>query len=238
MNKILVNQHYTVEWCYNNDLLRAYHTVNTNIVLCPKGHSPSLILRVQMARAFCGFAREGELAGTLPPVRLTAPGPEDADGQVIHRVLRGEVAMTVRGILREVAKNTEAKMAAKDDPTTGHISETGWRYTMFGKSGTAKIPLGKPPTGMAPPPGLRGYYEHQYNASFVGSGPTELPRLVVLVVIDDPGPRLVRENRYYGSQTAGPVVRRVLERSLGYLGVRPSPVELTGAADPTRPAAD
>lgn len=193
---------------------------------------------IQVVRAFCGFAREGELAGTLPPARLTAPGPDDADGQVIHRVLRADVALMVRSILREVARSMEAKMAAKDNPATGHVSESGWRYTMFGKSGTAKIPLGKAPPGMAPPPGLRGYYEHQYNASFVGSGPTEAPRLVVLVVIDDPGPRLVRENRYYGSQTAGPVVRRILERALGYLGVRPSPVELAGTVDPSRPAAD
>src|SRR6185436_5855215 len=91
-----------------------------------------------------------------------------------------------------------------------------------GKSGTAQIPLGKAPKGRRRPPGV-GYYEHQYNASFMAAGPGEDPKLVVLVVIDDPGPDLVHHNAYYGSLTAGPVVRRIMERSLAYLGVPPSP---------------
>jgi cell division protein FtsI (penicillin-binding protein 3) len=171
---------------------------------------------VQMVRAFSVFARSGELAGTLPPIRLSAADGSEADSLVIHRMLSENVVVQVRGILREVAAQMELKMAAnKDHP------ESGWRYAIFGKSGTAQIPLGKAPDGKRRPRGM-GFYEKQYNASFIGAGPAEDPKLVLLVVIDDPGPQLVRENRYYGALTAGPVMRRVMERSLAYLGVRPS----------------
>jgi cell division protein FtsI/penicillin-binding protein 2 len=171
---------------------------------------------VQMARAFCAFARCGPLAGTLPSARLAAT--DGVPPPLIHRVLRADVALLTRAILREVAASMEAKMAAsKDHP------ESGWRYGMFGKSGTAEIPLGKPPPGKRRPPGNKGYYDRQYNASFIGGAPLEEPRLVILVVIDDPGPERVRTNTYYGAQVAGPVVRRTMERSLSYLGVPPAP---------------
>lgn len=187
---------------------------------------------VQMARAFCVFARDGELVGTLPPVRLTAADPGDAESTVIHRLLGEQAVMLTRQALTEVAGQMEAKMAAhKEHP------ESGWRYSIFGKSGTAQIPMGKAPPGKRRPPGV-GYYEKQYNASFIAAGPAEEPKIVVLVVIDDPGPALVRGNVYYGSQTAGPVARRVMERSLAYLGVSPSPPRTSPLVASAAPLAD
>ncbi|MBL9001689.1 MAG: hypothetical protein JNK25_11190 [Phycisphaerae bacterium] len=50
----------------------------------------------------------------------------------------------------------------------------------------------------------------------------ESPRIVVVVVIDDPGPARIRSRTYFGASTAGQVVRRVMERTLTYLGERPS----------------
>src|SRR6185295_8918360 len=99
--------------------------------------------------------------------RLTAAEPADDMETVIHRVLSPDAVMLTRDALLEVAQQMEVKMAAnKDHP------ESGWRYTIFGKSGTAQIPLGKAPRGKRRPPGL-GYYEHQYNASFIAAGPGE-----------------------------------------------------------------
>jgi cell division protein FtsI (penicillin-binding protein 3) len=170
---------------------------------------------VQMARAFCAFARTGPLGGTLPPARLVAVDDDDPERFVAHRVVRADVAAHVRELLYNVAADMEDKMVTLRKPP-----ESGWRYTMFGKSGTAQIPLSDPPKGKRH---LKGFFERQYNASFLAAGPLEEPRLVVLVVIDDPGPELVRTNRYYGSLTAGPVVRRIMERSLAYKGVAPSP---------------
>ncbi len=167
---------------------------------------------MQMVRAFSAFARSGELAGTLPRLRLSA---EVGDGLgVVHRVVSRDVAELVRETLAAVAAKAELRMRQ-----LGEEPEDGWRWAMFGKSGTAEIPLGAAPDGMRRPRGARGYYNDQYNSSFIAGAPLEEPRLVVLVVIDDPGPDRVRAKSHYGSLVAGPVVRRVMERTLEYLGV-------------------
>jgi cell division protein FtsI/penicillin-binding protein 2 len=119
--------------------------------------------------------------------------------------------------MAQVAERMETSMA------TSSPEEKLWRYSMFGKSGTSKIPVGKAPAGKRLPHGVRGYLDKQYTASFLAAGPTESPRVVVLVIIDDPGPKLTHTNRAYGSLTAGPVNRRIMERTLTYLGVPTSP---------------
>jgi cell division protein FtsI (penicillin-binding protein 3) len=184
---------------------------------------------VQMARAFCAFARTGPMGGTMPDARLVAPGEDDPERFVAHRVVRPDVAAHTRGLLYEIAADMQDKMLLRKPP------ESGWRYTIFGKSGTAQIPLSDPPKGKRR---LKGFYERQYNASFIAAGPLEDPRLVVIVVIDDPGPELVRRSQYYGSLTAGPVVRRVLERALAYKGVPPSPPPPIRRKQAARSAAD
>ena len=120
----------------------------------------------------------------------------------------------VRSALVDVAVKAEANLKTK-------LGETGWRYTMFGKSGTADVPVGPAPKGMKYPKSRVGYYEDQYNSSFIAGAPFENPRLSVIVVIDDPGPECIGKRRHYGSWVAAPVARRVLERSLEYLGVEP-----------------
>ncbi len=186
------------------------------------GHEVA-VTPIQMARAFSVFARPGELAGTLPQVHMRSirpakggrASPNDFQRGVLYRVLPTEIALLTRQVMTAVAEKVEANM--KDVP------EGGWRYTMFGKSGTAKIPL-TPPRGKRRPPGVSaGYFDDQYNSSFLAAGPTEDPRLVVLAVIDDPGPSKIAVKHHYGSWVAGPVVRRVMERSLTYLGTPPSP---------------
>ncbi len=172
---------------------------------------------VQMAQAFCNFARSGDLAGTMPRARLTALEAEDPERSVYTRVLRSDIATLTRNTLVHVAAKVDETMGKSKDKT-----DPPPRYNLFGKSGTAQIPLGKPPPGKAKPRGM-GFFERQYNSSFIAGGPLEDPKLVVLVVIDDPGPELRRKLQHYGSTTAGPCVRRIMERSLAYLGVPPSP---------------
>jgi cell division protein FtsI (penicillin-binding protein 3) len=172
---------------------------------------------LQMARAFSAFARPGALGGTIVPIRVLAPQPAAPGSGVVYRVLPAAVAKLTRETMGGVTANMEARLALTDE------SQTGWRYSIFGKSGTAKIPMTDPPEGFRRPRGTTGYFENQYNTSFIAGGPTENPRLVCVVVIDDPGPELVRQKRHYGAATAGPVVRRFMERTLVYLGAPPSP---------------
>lgn len=183
----------------------------------PYGHEIA-VTPVQMVRAFSVFARSGELAGTLPRLRFTALSPGDSEG-VIYRVLPEEIAILTRDPMCGVVEHMEQAMVARHEP----IPEGGWKYRMFGKSGTAEIPLGAPPKGMKAPRGAKGYYDDQFNVSFIAAAPAEMPRLVVLVVIDDPGPRPGPRNLRYGAAAAGPCTRRIMERCLTYLGVPPSP---------------
>lgn len=169
---------------------------------------------VQMARAFSVFARPGKLAGTLPSANLLLPEPGDGAGRSLERrVLRPETVAAVRVGLEGVGQKVDRRMR--------RWGEGPFSYRMFGKSGTAEIPLGKAPDGHRRPAWIGGYYDDQYNTSFVGAAPASDPRLVVLVVIDDPGPGVIARRMHYGSSTAGPVVRRIIERVLSYQGVEP-----------------
>mgnify|MGYP000325741856 CR=1 FL=1 len=159
---------------------------------------------LQMVRAFAAFARNGEMAGTMPRLRMTASAPGEPAG-VVYRVLPEKVATLTREAMSHVALSMESKYAK--------VAPNGspWKFAMFGKSGTSRPP--------APP---FGYLQHQYVPSFIAAAPFEDPMMVVLVVIDDPGPERIAKRTYYGAATAGPIVRKVMERALTYLGAKPS----------------
>lgn len=178
---------------------------------------------VQMVRAFSAFARNGELAGTIPALRLTAFDSDEPLAGMHERIYDPETALEVRHAIVGVVDRMEQlrKLRFPDDvPVT---------YQMFGKSGTAKIAV-TPPPGFKLPKHAKGYFEKQYNSSFIAGAPLDDPRLVVLVIIDDPSPELVRIQRAYGSAVAGPVVRRIMERALRYLGVPPDAAVGEGVA--------
>jgi len=80
------------------------------------------------------------------------------------------------------------------------------RYTVAGKTGTAQ----------KVDPVTRRYATDRWVSSFIGLVPATRPRLVVAVVVNEPG-----GDKHYGGEVAGPVFRRIAERSLAYLGVKP-----------------
>lgn len=183
---------------------------------------------VQMARAFSVFAREGDMSGTLPQLRLTAAGLDDRRGLtkdeiIIERVFDPEVARRVRGPMGLVAGRMD-----RNNQSVNNAPEP--KYSMFGKSGTAYIPC-IPPQGMRRPNNASGYFAKQYNSSFIAAAPAIAPEIVVIVVMDDPGPEHIAQRRHYGSWVAGPVVRSITERVLPYLGVEPDILEDNQAGD-------
>jgi membrane peptidoglycan carboxypeptidase len=90
----------------------------------------------------------------------------------------------------------------KHGGTARRVKVLGFRAG--GKTGTAhKV---DPRTGK--------YSDDLYLSSFVGIAPIEDPRIVVLVVIDEP-----RGKEYYGAKVAGPAFARIVSESLRYLGV-------------------
>lgn len=174
----------------------------------------------QVARAFCAFARNGNEAGTVPSLRLSAVGVDGVQGLVARRAVSPEAAMATRAVMVEIAENLDQKMRG----------EAPFAYTMFGKSGTAQVAPERTEPWHRRPRGARGYLERQYVSSFVGGAPLERPRVVVMVSIEDPGPETIRRNQYYGSSVAGPAVRRIVEKVLPYLGVEPDRVSADASA--------
>ncbi len=74
-------------------------------------------------------------------------------------------------------------------------------YRVAGKTGTAHKLEG-------------GRYVNRYVASFVGMAPVSAPRLIIAVMIDEPGGK-----EYYGGQVAAPVFSRVMGEALHMLNV-------------------
>ncbi|OIR18364.1 penicillin-binding protein 2 [mine drainage metagenome] len=87
-------------------------------------------------------------------------------------------------------------------------------YRVAGKTGTAhKLEKGK--------------YVDRYVASFVGLAPASDPRLIVAVMVNEPGGR-----DYYGGQVAAPVFSSVMGATLRLLGV-PNDAPLDNVMQPT-----
>ncbi len=79
-------------------------------------------------------------------------------------------------------------------------------YQVAGKTGTARIPL----------PDQPGYFEGQYNASFIGFLPASNPRVVIAAILDRP----VTE---YGGVAAAPLFRQVARYAITRLRIMPGP---------------
>jgi membrane peptidoglycan carboxypeptidase len=109
-----------------------------------------------------------------------------------ERVLSEETARTVRDLMVGVVEHGTGKKAAIPG------------FAVAGKTGTAQKA------------GVGGYQPGRYVSSFVGFAPSENPRIVGLVLIEEP-----RGGRYYGGDIAAPVFSRVVSQALGILRVAP-----------------
>lgn len=128
----------------------------------------------------------------------------DSEGQVIkerqpkvvRQVVSSEVASRVARMMESVT--------ADDGGTGGKARVPGFRVA--GKTGTAQ----------KVDPVTRGYSADKRIASFVGFVPVEDPRLVIMVMIDEP------RGQVYGGLVAAPVFAKIATQSLHYLKVKPS----------------
>ena len=109
------------------------------------------------------------------------------------RVMSAETAREVRKMLQ---------MAAAPGGT-GPLAQT-IGYSVGGKSGTAHKQEGK------------GYASNKYRSWFVGMAPIHKPRIIVAVMVDEPG-----NGVYYGGSVAAPVFSQVVQQTLRMLGVPP-----------------
>jgi cell division protein FtsI (penicillin-binding protein 3) len=119
-----------------------------------------------------------------------------------QRVLAAHAALQVRSMLEAVTG---------DGGTARRARVSGYRVA--GKTGTVRKST----------PG--GYSEDRYVAVFAGMVPASAPRLVAVVVIDEP-----QGEEYYGGQVAAPVFAEVMAGALRLLGIAPDAPATAGAA--------
>lgn len=124
----------------------------------------------------------------------------DNEGNIVHefqpKVVRQVISKETSALVREILESVVADGTGKSAYVPG--------YRVGGKTGTAQKA------------GIGGYSAGKYVASFVGFAPANDPKIVVLVVIDEPN-----GYSYFGGQIAGPVVKSIVSDTLRYLDVKP-----------------
>jgi cell division protein FtsI (penicillin-binding protein 3) len=146
--------------------------------------------------------------GVLVPLTLTRR----------DQPVKGESVMSV-GTARQVRAMLELAVGGDGTGSAARVRH----YRVAGKTGTVhKLSGGS-------------YAENNYIASFAGLAPASDPRLVMMVMIDDPS-----GDAYYGGQVAAPVFSRVLAGALRLLNIPPDDLErprqhLVGLPPPERP---
>ena len=99
------------------------------------------------------------------------------------------------------------QQAAGPDGTAPAAQIAG--YTVAGKTGTVHKSV------------AGGYADNKYLSVFAGMAPVSDPRLVMVVMIDEPG-----NGKHYGGQVAAPVFSRVISGALRLLAVPPDNLPL------------
>ena len=157
---------------------------------------------VQMASAYAAIANGGVWAEPHLVERVGGHALHDFE----HRRV---VSTAVDAVLKQMLTNVVDEHGA-----TGNEAQIPG-YTVAGKTGTAQKP------------GPHGYTTGQYVASFVGFVPVAKPRLVVLVMVDDP------RSAIFGGVVAAPAFAQIAKFDLQYLGVPPdAPATATTTTTP------
>ena len=140
---------------------------------------------LQIAMAYAAIANNGLLMTPFLVKRQLSHDRtiiEERTSEPKRQVIKSETAAVMREILESVVNKGTGKSAAIPGIRIG------------GKTGTAQKLI-------------NGVYTNQKHiASFVGFFPLEDPRILILVVLDEP------TNGYYGSAVAAPVFRRIALR--------------------------
>lgn len=114
-----------------------------------------------------------------------------------ERVMSRKTARAVRGMMQAVVS---AEGTAPAAAVAG--------YRVAGKTGTVKKSISG------------GYADDRYMAIFAGMAPASDPRLVMVVMIDEPS-----AGQYYGGQVAAPVFSRVMAGALRLLNIAPDALQ-------------
>ncbi len=145
---------------------------------------------VQLARAYTALADDG----ILHSVSLFKREEDDKP----QRVFSAKTGRTIRTMLESVIMKDGTAYEARVDG-----------YRVAGKTGTVKKSIGR-----------RGYASGSYFSVFAGMAPASDPRLIIVVMIDEPS-----AGQYYGGLVSAPVFSRVMTGALRLLNIAPDQEE-------------
>lgn len=152
---------------------------------------------IQLITAISSLGNEGKL---MQPRLVKAL--MNSDGDVVKefepKVIRQTVSKKTADEMRDIMEFVVAEGGAGTAKVPG--------YKVGGKTGTAQ----KPKDG--------GYSDETYS-SFIGMAPMDDPEVAILVIVDNP------KGVKYGSTTAAPGAKLILEDTLRYLDLKPEYTE-------------
>lgn len=143
---------------------------------------------LQLARAYTVFAT----GGVLRPISITPVSHNGLSEPPGERVLSPSTASAVRLMLQKVVTHGTGKAAQVDG------------YLVAGKTGTVHKST------------QDGYAENRYLSLFAGMIPATDPRLVAVVLIDEP-----RVGGHFGGRVAAPVFGAVMREAVRILNISP-----------------
>ncbi|WP_374128851.1 peptidoglycan D,D-transpeptidase FtsI family protein [Candidatus Endomicrobiellum agilis] len=177
-------------------LINAFSAIANDGVLM----KPSLMQDIRRADSETASAKD---AATSQERRNVGETDDEMTASVfdlkeIRRVVSVETAQMVKKLLKNVV-----------DFGTGRSAKVPG-YTMGGKTGTAQ----------KVDPTIKTYSAKYYTASFCGMLPAMNPKVVILVVIDEP-----KGSSYYATSVASPVFAKIAKRIAEYLGIEKDDVD-------------
>jgi len=152
---------------------------------------------LQLVMAMAAVANGGKLMRPFLVKEVREPGGkviEETKPHVVRKVLSAQAARLSTRILENAVGETGTGFTAA-------ISG----YRVAGKTGTAQ----------KVDPGTRRYSDKNYIALFVGFAPADKPRMLMVVVMDEP------EKKKYGGLAAAPVFREVGAWTMNRLQINP-----------------
>ena len=150
------------------------------------------ITAMQLASAYSTLANGGVwtepklLSGTVSAEGRVEPSSPPATKRVISENTAAQMVEILKGVVED-GTGIEAQIPG---------------FAIAGKTGTAQRPL------------ETGGYGNEYVSTFAGFAPANDPKIVVIVVLDDPSP-------IWGGSTAAPTFKLITEYALRHLGIAP-----------------
>jgi len=146
---------------------------------------------LQLAQAYSAIADNG----IKKPVSLIKLDQEAIDGLPREQIISSKISNQVLAMLETVV-----------DPNRGGSADEAQIpfYSVAGKTGTAHVV------------GEFGYEENLHNSLFVGLAPASNPKIVVVVVINEP-----KGEEHYGGQVAAPVFSKIAAGAMRILDIAP-----------------